>query len=123
MKAVVLFAHGSRDPLWHRPIQAVAARMAAAAPEVQVRCAYLELTEPDLPSVVNDLAQAGATLIRVLPMFLGVGNHAREDLPVLMAQLRAQHPHIVFDDQPAVGEQAELLDVLAQLALRGLRES
>jgi len=123
MKAVVLFAHGSRDPLWHRPIQAVAARMAAAAPEVQVRCAYLELTEPDLPCVVNDLAQAGATLIRVLPMFLGVGKHAREDLPVLMAQLRAQHPHIVFDDQPAVGEQAELLDVLAQLALRGLRES
>lgn len=120
MKAVVLFAHGSRDPLWHRPIQAVAARMAAAAPEVQVRCAYLELTEPDLPSVVNDLAQAGATLIRVLPMFLGVGKHAREDLPVLLAQLRAQHPHIVFDDQAAVGEQAELLDVLAQLALRGL---
>ena len=120
MKAVVLFAHGSRDPLWHRPIQAVAARMAAAAPEVQVRCAYLELTEPNLPSVVNDLAQAGATLIRVLPMFLGVGKHAREDLPVLLSHLRAQYPHIVFDDQPAVGEQAALLDVLAQLALRGL---
>lgn len=123
MKAVVLFAHGSRDPLWHRPIQAVAARIAQAAPAVQVRCAYLELTEPDLPSVVNDLAQAGATVVRVLPMFLGVGKHAREDLPVLLAQLRAQHPNIVFDAQAAVGEQDALLDVLAQLALRGLCES
>ena len=27
MQAIVLFAHGSRDPLWHRPIQAVAAQI------------------------------------------------------------------------------------------------
>jgi sirohydrochlorin ferrochelatase len=26
---VVLFAHGSRDPLWSRPIEAIALRMAA----------------------------------------------------------------------------------------------
>ena len=28
-QAVVLFAHGSRDPLWSRPIEAIALRMAA----------------------------------------------------------------------------------------------
>ncbi|NDF45763.1 MAG: cobalamin biosynthesis protein CbiX, partial [Betaproteobacteria bacterium] len=44
----------------------------------------------------------------------------REDLPLLMAQLREQHPNMVLDAQPAVGEQPELLDLLAQLALRGL---
>ena len=120
MKAVVLFAHGSRDPQWHKPIQAVAQRMASASPDVQVRCAYLELTEPDLLSVVAELAQAGATHVRVLPMFLGVGKHAREDLPVLLTQLREQHAHLVIDAQPAVGEQPELLDLLAQLALRDL---
>lgn len=120
MKAVVLFAHGSRDPKWHQPIQAVAQRIALASPEVQVRCAYLELTEPDLLSVATELAQAGVTYVRVLPMFLGVGKHAREDLPVLMAQLREQHPQVHFDAQPAVGEQPELLDLMAQLALRGL---
>ena len=120
MKAVVLFAHGSRDPLWHKPIQAVAKRMSELSPEVLVRCAYLELTEPDLLSVVNELVQAGASHVRVLPMFLGVGKHAREDLPVLMEQLCAQHPNVHFDAQPAVGEQAELLDLMAHLALRDL---
>jgi sirohydrochlorin cobaltochelatase len=120
MKAVVLFAHGSRDPQWHKPIQAVAQRMSNTTPEVLVRCAYLELTEPDLLTVVAELAQAGATHVRVLPMFLGVGKHAREDLPLLMAQLREQHPNIAIDAQPAVGEQPDLLDLLAQLALRGL---
>ncbi len=120
MKAVVLFAHGSRDPQWHKPIQAVAQRMANTSPEVLVRCAYLELTAPDLLTVVAELAKAGATHVRVLPMFLGVGKHAREDLPLLLARLREQHPNIAIDAQPAVGEQPELLDLLAQLALRGL---
>lgn len=120
MKAVVLFAHGSRDPQWHQPIQAVAQRIQATAPDVRVRCAYLELTEPDLLSVAAELAKAGATQVRVLPMFLGVGKHAREDLPVLMAQLRELHPHVHFDAQPAVGEQPALLDLLAQLALNKL---
>ena len=120
MKAVVLFAHGSRDPKWHQPIQAVAHRIRLASPEVLVRCAYLELTEPDLLSVAAELSLAGATQVRVLPMFLGVGKHAREDLPLLMAQLREQHPHVQFDAQAAVGEQPELLDLLALLALRDL---
>ena len=47
-RAIVLFAHGSRDPLWHRPIQAVADAIALRAPATPVACAYLELSTPDL---------------------------------------------------------------------------
>lgn len=114
---IVLFAHGSRDPLWRAPIEAVAARVAALSPATPVRCAYLELTEPDLPSVARELAALGVHAIRVLPMFLGTGKHAREDLPVLMAQLHAEHPGIRFDLRAAVGEDARLLDLIARIAL------
>lgn len=115
--AIILFAHGSRDPLWHRPMEAVAKRIRARAPGVTVACAYLELSPPDLPHCVAGLLAAGATRVRVLPMFLGVGKHAREDLPALMAQLRAQHPATGFELLPAVGEDARLLDTLAEIAL------
>lgn len=117
MHAIVLFAHGSRDPLWHQPIQAVAQRIAQRAPHVRVRCAYLELTEPDLPHVAQTLAEEGATDLCVVPMFLGVGRHAREDLPRLIAEIQTRHPHLSIRCQPAVGEQAALLDLLADLAL------
>jgi sirohydrochlorin cobaltochelatase len=117
MHAIVLFAHGSRDPLWHRPIQAVAARISARAPDTLVRCAYLELTEPSLPQVAQDLVAQGATHLCVVPMFLGVGRHAREDLPVLMDALRSAHPQLQVSCQPAVGEQEVLLDLLADIAL------
>jgi sirohydrochlorin cobaltochelatase len=117
MHAIVLFAHGSRDPLWHQPIQAVAQRIAKRAPHTPVRCAYLELTEPDLPSVAAELAAAGATSLCVVPMFLGVGRHAREDLPQLVAAIQTAHPQVRVTCQSAVGEQPALLDLLADIAL------
>jgi sirohydrochlorin cobaltochelatase len=117
MQAIILFAHGSRDPLWHKPIQAVAERIAQRSPSTVVRCAYLELTEPDLPHVAEALVAEGATSLCVVPMFLGVGRHAREDLPALITALKAAHPTVDISCQPAVGEQSALLDLLADIAL------
>ena len=85
--AIILFAHGSRDALWRRPIEAVANEMKQLSPDTQVACAYLELTEPDLPTTVAGLVQTGVNAIRIVPMFLGVGRHAREDLPLLLQDL------------------------------------
>lgn len=115
--AVVLFAHGSRDPLWRRPIEAVAERIRELAPQVPVRCAYLELTEPDLPGAVAALAAQQVRAITVVPLFVGVGRHAREDLPLLMDALRARHPGVSFTLQAAIGEDARLIDLMARIAL------
>lgn len=116
-KAVVLFAHGSRDPLWRKPLEAVATRIAARAPGLPVRCAFLELEEPDLSSAVAQLVAAGADSIAIVPMFLGTGKHAREDLPKLVEGMRAAHPAVAFSLRRAVGEDARVLDLLAEIAL------
>ena len=115
--AVVLFAHGSRDPLWRAPIDAVAAEIQRQAPHVAVRCAFLELMTPDLQEAVDALVAEGHRAIRVLPMFLGMGRHAREDLPALAAALRQRHPEIVLEVQSAIGEQAEMTRCMARIAL------
>lgn len=117
--SIVFFAHGSRDPLWRKPIEAIAARTVALTPAVQVRCAYLELTAPSLPDCVAELVQLGLETIKVVPLFLGVGRHAREDLPVIMAELMARYPQIKFTLQPAIGEDERLVDLVAQMALSG----
>ena len=115
-RAVVLFGHGSRDPLWHKPIEAVAQQIRSTDPDANVRCAYLELSTPDLPTVCAELCASGVSHIAVLPMFLGVGRHAREDLPALVVQLRAQYPLVHFDLKPAVGEDPRLVQLLAHIA-------
>jgi sirohydrochlorin cobaltochelatase len=115
--AIVLFAHGSRDPLWHKPMEAVAERIREQSADVEVTCAYLELSQPDLPDTAAKLVANGVNHITIVPMFLGVGRHARDDLPELVVQLKAQHPTVTFHLQAAVGEDARLLDMLAKIAL------
>lgn len=116
-KAIILFGHGSRDALWHLPIQAVAERIRNTSPLTTVTCAYLELTEPSLPDAAAALIKSGVSDITILPMFLGVGRHAREDLPALMTELKQNHPNTLFQVQPAVGENPAVLDLLAKIAL------
>ena len=131
MRGYVLFAHGSRDPLWRRPIEAVAEHMRErlsntadganaqdVIPSAQVACAYLELMDPTLPACVDGLAAQGVHTITIVPMFLGQGRHAREDLPRLLTDLQARHPTLQFELRSAIGEDPEIVDTLARLILR-----
>jgi sirohydrochlorin cobaltochelatase len=120
-QALILFAHGSRDPQWRAPIEAVATRVRALAPQVTVACAYLELTEPDLPTVAAQLVASHADEIWIKPMFLGVGKHAREDLPKLVDALRQTYPGVRFHLEASVGEETQVLDSLAAVALAHIK--
>jgi sirohydrochlorin cobaltochelatase len=114
---IILFAHGSRDPLWRLPIEAVARQITERQPDSLVRCAYLELCVPSLPDAATDLIAAGARKIRVFPLFLGVGKHAREDLPLLISDLRAAHPQVTIELLPTAGESDKLISLMADIAL------
>ena len=117
LQGTILFAHGSRDPLWRKPAEAIAQRLRALDPARQVACAYLEMTEPDISTCAAQMARMGVDRINVVPLFLGVGKHAREDLPLLMAKLQTAHPHIAFTLQSAVGEDERLVDLIAHIAM------
>lgn len=116
-RSIILFAHGSRDPLWRQPLDAVAARIRERSPDAKVACAFLELEEPGLLAAGAALVAGGARSITVVPMFLGTGKHVRDDLPVLLAQLRAAHPDLQVHLQPSVGENAAVIDLLARMAV------
>ena len=116
---IVLFAHGSRDPLWRAPMEAVRQQIEAQSATAAVRCAYLELCAPSLPDAVQELitvSDSAVTNITVVPMFLGTGKHAREDLPVLVQALRDAHPGVQFHVQPAIGENPRMTALMAEIA-------
>lgn len=117
---LVLFAHGARDPRWSAPFEAVAARVRAQRPEVLVRLAFLEFMAPTLPEAGAELAAAGCREVAVLPMFLGAGGHVRQDLPQLMAAMRAAHPTVGFTLHTAVGEAERVSAAMAEVALDAL---
>ncbi|MDB5827221.1 MAG: cobalamin biosynthesis protein CbiX [Variovorax sp.] len=119
LTGIVLFAHGSRDARWREPVEAIARRLVELAPAAPVVCAYLELMAPGLPVAAAGLVAKGVSAVRIVPLFLGIGKHVREDLPGLVDGLRAAHPGVAFSLQTAVGEDARVIELLAQIALRG----
>ena len=113
---VILFAHGSRDPLWRLPIDAVAQQMVRRWPDLTVACAFLELTTPDLATTVETMMKLGKTRLRIVPMFLGVGRHAREDLPQLVSDLTQAYPQMQFELLPSIGEHPAMTRLMAEIA-------
>ena len=116
-RAIVLFAHGARDPRWAEPFEAVAARVRVAAPASQVALAFLELMAPSLGDAVAGLVADGATRVDVVPLFLGSGGHLRRDLPPLVDALRTAHPGVEMQLHAAIGEHAVVIEAMAAAAV------
>ena len=116
LQGIILFAHGSRDPLWRLPIEAVALQIKQQSPKVDVVCAFLELTEPDLQTTTQRMADKGLRHIAIVPMFLGVGRHARDDLPELVQGLTEAYPQMSFELLPAIGEHPAMTSLMAEIA-------
>lgn len=119
-RGIVFFAHGSRDPRWSLPIEAVAQQLQAQHPQALCSCAYLELMQPDLPTATQALVDQGCTHITVLPMFLGMGKHARVDLPAIVQALQIQYPQLQLHIATPVGEDPRVTQLLAEIAAQHL---
>jgi sirohydrochlorin ferrochelatase len=110
--AWLVVAHGSRNPALvdaHREVcDAVAQKVGSRA---SVRPAYLELTEPSIPDAVDAAVADGAHRVVLIPYFLHVGNHTLRDLPALLDEARARHPHVELVLAEHLGFDERLVDV------------
>ena len=111
--ALVLFAHGSRDPEWASPMRRVCARLSAQAPALRVELAFLEFLPPNLRDTAETLVGEGFARIVVLPMFIAQGGHLKRDLPLLLDELRAQHPQTTFEQAAALGDADSIVQAIA----------
>ncbi len=111
--AIILFAHGARDPQWAEPFQRIRERVRALRPGVPVELAFLELMEPGLTECVASLAEQGARHMTLVPLFMAQGGHLKKDLPRLIEALQADHPGVSIAVTPAIGESAILLDAIS----------
>src|SRR4051812_31267040 len=117
-RAMVLFAHGSRDGAWAQPFHSLSAQMSALMPDTQIEVAYLELMQPGLPECVERLVGRAATAITVVPVFLAQGSHLRRDLPAMIETLRNAWPTVSISVTPPIGEQAEVISAIASTIAR-----
>lgn len=115
--ALILFAHGARDPEWAEPMRRVQAAIRQQQPDVPVELAFLEFMAPTLPDCIAGLVAGGARKIVVMPMFIARGGHLKRDVPELLEKLRSAHPEVQFSLGGVIGEQEIVVQAMASATL------
>ncbi len=115
--AIILFAHGARDPAWAEPFRRIVERLRHTRPGTRVELAFLEMMQPTLASAVATLAAEHFTRLTVVPLFLAQGGHLREDLPRLLEAIRSDNPRLRITVTSAIGDSETLTNAIADWAL------
>ncbi|NIL78478.1 sirohydrochlorin chelatase [Rhodococcus sp. B10] len=112
MGVLIAVAHGSRDPRSSRTVGAVVDRVRVRRPDLDVRVAYLDLTEPSVEQVIDEVAADGHESAAFVPLLLGNAFHARVDLPGILDAARRRHPSLSLVQAEVLGDDNRLVDAL-----------
>ncbi len=112
--ALILFAHGARDPRWSASLAALAAAIRTHAGELTVRTAFLELQSPTLPEALEAAASEGARRIHVAPVFWAGAGHIENDLPPILAEFGARYPQVTVNVLPVLSELPGMREFIAR---------
>ena len=115
--ALILFAHGARDPEWANPMRRVQAAIRQRVSDMPVELAFLEFLTPNLPDAAATLVAQGCDKIVVMPMFIARGGHLKNDLPGIIEVLRSTYPNVDFSLGGAIGEDESVIQAMAMATL------
>jgi sirohydrochlorin ferrochelatase len=107
--AVVLVAHGSRDPRAAASTSAVAAAVARAHPEWDVHAAYLDHAGPRPFDVLAGLSFRGHARAVLVPLLLTSAYHGRVDVPAVVAAARDAGLRVDVEVADVLGPVSDLL--------------
>jgi sirohydrochlorin cobaltochelatase len=124
--ANVLLAHGSRDPQWQAPFEAIAERIKtkdqeskATSEATRIELSFMELSEPSLEHVCETLAKDGYKVINIYPIFFAAGRHLRIDVPKQLQEIEA-NLGITTHLHPPVGQEEIVQDAITKVILKQL---
>lgn len=117
MKAILLIDHGSQRDAANEMMDCMANLVGAiAGPSVIARFAHMELAEPSIESGLRACVDAGATEVICFPYMLSPGRHSTADIPRLVADAAAAHPHVSVTVTTAFGVHEKLAELILQRA-------
>ncbi|MBL1099926.1 sirohydrochlorin chelatase [Streptomyces coffeae] len=120
--ALLVIAHGSRDPRHAATVDALCARVRSLRPGLRVEAAFLDFNAPRVGQVLARLAAEGVTDIAALPLLLTRAFHAKSDIPAVLREATALHPRLTVRQTAVLGPSPLLTDALERrLHQAGLR--
>jgi anaerobic selenocysteine-containing dehydrogenase len=95
-KAVIILGHGSKNEDSAREQLQLINLLKKNMTEYTVKSAYLQLCEPTIDKVIEQLLSEGYKQIVIVPLLLFAGNHVQHDIPQLIEKYRQQYTNVDF---------------------------
>jgi sirohydrochlorin cobaltochelatase len=112
--ALLIVGHGSREPRANAAfedfVRDYAEHTRTTQPSLTVAHGYVELAQPNVDQALAQLATTHDRVI-VVPLFLFLVGHTKNDLPIAAARARAAHPGKTFLVTRELGVHPALLDI------------
>jgi sirohydrochlorin ferrochelatase len=114
--ALLLIAHGSREPEANADLYHVVGELKKRGPHEIVEASFLELAEPDADEGGRRCVELGAAKVIIVPYFLSAGVHVRRDLTGICDRLAARFPAVPFLLAEPLGRHSLLVEMVAERA-------
>ncbi|KPU43611.1 sirohydrochlorin cobaltochelatase [Oxobacter pfennigii] len=115
MKGIVVIGHGSRSKeacdIFFKTVGAIRAKMGT-----EVEGCFMEISEPDIPTIIRGFYEKGIKDITVLPYFLYNGIHIKEDVPQILNELKKELDGLTISMAEPIGFHDLLVDILIDRA-------
>jgi sirohydrochlorin cobaltochelatase len=110
-----LVGHGTRDERGLAEFHDLARQVTALASGLHVEPCFLELAQPDIPTVVGQLADRGVRQLSVAPVMLFAAGHAKRDIPRAVEEaLRVRGSGFRVQQLPALECDGRILQLSVQ---------
>ena len=110
--ALVILAHGSRDPRSAATVHALAKHLRELRDDLRIETAFLDHCPPSPFQVFEKLIADGVEETVVVPLLLTEAYHARVDIPAVIDEARGRYPNLKVIASDVLGYDDTLLDVL-----------
>src|SRR2546423_1170819 len=114
--AVLLIAHGSREPQANAALPHLAAQLRRQGRSPIVEPSSLELADPDVDAGGARCVEQGAGRVILVPYFLSAGVHVRRDLTAARDRLAGRFPHVELRLAEPLGPHPLLTEIVVQRA-------
>ena len=112
MKGILVIAHGSRAKETEATLETVLSIVRSKLPDTVMECAFMEFSSRTVKKGVFALAAKGVREIKVVPYFLFMGIHLKEDIPLMVAECAASFPGVKITMGEPLGVDERLADIL-----------
>lgn len=110
--ALLVIAHGSRDPRHAATVHALTGRVRALRPGLRVETAFLDFNAPRVDQVLSSLYLSGVRDVVALPLLLTRAFHAKADIPAVLSEATTRLPGLSVSVADVLGPSPLLVSAL-----------